>query len=160
MRNEPVNRLGIKALSYWFWSGFLTSILWWLIPVAYYIFGIRIWSFPSWIIIILIIFSIIITYLKTALFPKIIWERWRYEISEHDIDLCYGLLIKKRTIIPMVKVQHVDTKQGPLMKRFALSSVTISTAAGEHEIPALAEEIADELRDRISILARVVEEDV
>jgi len=41
-----------------------------------------------------------------------------------------------------------------------LSAVTISTAAGNHEIPALAEEVADELRDRISILARVVEEDV
>ena len=71
------------------------------------------------------------------IFPKIIWERWRYEISEHEIDLCYGLWIRKRTIIPMVRVQHVDTKQGPLMNRFGLASVTISTAAGSHEIPAL-----------------------
>lgn len=60
----------------------------------------------------------------------------------------------------MVRVQHVDTKQGPLMSKFVLASVTISTAAGSHEIPALKEEIADELRDHISILARVVEEDV
>lgn len=159
MRQEPVNKLGESALHYWKWSGFLFSLFFWIIPLAY-IVGIKFWSWPIWIIGLLILVCLIITVLKTFIFPKIVWERWRYEISEQDIDLSYGLWIKKRTIIPMVRVQHVDTKQGPLMNKFALASVTISTAAGSHEIPALKEEIADELRDHISILARVVEEDV
>ncbi len=159
MRNEPVNKLGENALHYFQWSGFIVSLFFWVIPIAY-ILGIRFWSWPTWIAWLLIVVCLLITVLKTAVFPKIVWERWAYAISEQDIDLAYGLWIRKRTIIPMVRVQHVDTKQGPLMHKFALASVTISTAAGSHEIPALKEEIADELRDHISLLARVVEEDV
>lgn len=159
MRREPVNRIDARALSYWKWEGLLSSLFWWLIPAAYFI-AIHFWSWPVWIVYILIIACISLTILKIAVFPKIIWERWRYDVSEQEIDLLYGLFIKRRTIIPMVRVQHVDTKQGPLMRRYSLATVNISTAAGSHEIPALAEEEADALRDRISILARVVEEDV
>ena len=60
----------------------------------------------------------------------------------------------------MARVQHVDTRQGPLLRHYGLSTVTISTAAGTHEIPALADDVAGILRDRISELARVVDEDV
>jgi len=52
----------------------------------------------------------------------------------------------KRTLIPMIRVQHVDSSQGPLLKKYRLASVTISTAATVHEIPALDEEEAEELR--------------
>jgi hypothetical protein len=44
--------------------------------------------------------------------------------------------------------------QGPLAKLFGLSAVTVSTAASTHEIPALSDETADQLRDSISVLAR------
>jgi len=46
------------------------------------------------------------------------------------------------------------------MRRFGLASVTISTAAGVHEIPALSIEVADELRDKISRLARTYENEL
>lgn len=61
----------------------------------------------------------------------------------------------------MVKVQHVDTGQGPLLRRFRLANVTIHTAASMHQIPALETEKAEALRDQIAALARVkeVEED-
>jgi Uncharacterized conserved protein len=60
----------------------------------------------------------------------------------------------------MVRVQHVDTEQGPLLRHFGLSTVSISTAAGTHKIPALSDNVASSLRDAISELARVVDEDV
>lgn len=66
----------------------------------------------------------------------------------------------KRTLVPMVRVQHVDTVQGPILKRYRLSTITISTAATVHEIPALDVEEAEELRHSISRLARVAEDDV
>ncbi len=60
----------------------------------------------------------------------------------------------------MIRVQHVETKQGPILKYFNLASVSISTAATTHEIPALSNEIASDLRDKISTLAKVDEDDV
>jgi len=66
----------------------------------------------------------------------------------------------KRTLIPMVRVQHVDTAQGPILKKYDLSNISISTAATTHIIPMLITEDADRLRSRISELARVAEDDV
>lgn len=94
------------------------------------------------------------------LFPKVRWMRWRYEVREAEIELQHGLFIVKRTLIPMIRVQHVDTTQGPLLRKYNLAVLTISTAATVHAIPAIAVEEADALRQQISVLARVAKEDV
>ena len=101
-----------------------------------------------------------IAYLLIYLFPKVRWMRWRYEVREQEIELQHGLFVVKRTLVPMVRVQHVDTEQGPILRKYDLASITISTAATNHTIPALITEEADELRGRISVLARVAEDDV
>ncbi len=86
---------------------------------------------------------------------EIRYRRWRWEVNELEVRLQHGLIVIERTVIPMVRVQHVDTSQGPIMKAFGLSEVKVSTAAGAHAIPALADEDANALRDRIAVLARV-----
>ncbi|WP_317907012.1 PH domain-containing protein, partial [Bacillus subtilis] len=48
----------------------------------------------------------------------------------------------------------------PILRKYNLASVQISTAATTHSIPALDVEEADQLRDSISRLARVTEDDV
>ena len=63
--------------------------------------------------------------------------RWRYEVRESEIELQHGIFIVKRTLIPMVRVQHVDTSQGPILRKYDLAEITISTAATNHTIPAL-----------------------
>ncbi|MED3764037.1 PH domain-containing protein [Ureibacillus terrenus] len=94
------------------------------------------------------------------LFPKIRWDHWRYEVREQEIEIQSGLFVVKRTLIPMVRVQHVDTMQGPILKKYDLANIAISTAATTHVIPMLITEEADHLRERISELARVAEDDV
>lgn len=86
--------------------------------------------------------------------------RWRYEVRASEIELQHGLFIVKHTLIPMVRVQHVDTAQGPILRKYNLAGITVSTAATNHVIPALVTEEADELRNRISALAKVAEDDV
>ena len=83
-----------------------------------------------------------------------------YGLAEEEIDLYRGIFIRTRTVIPMVRVQHVDTEDGPLYRYYKLAAVTISTAATQHVIPALSHEVADELRAKISQFAMVVEDDV
>lgn len=92
--------------------------------------------------------------------PPLKWKRWRYSINQNEIDLLRGIIIRRETLIPLSRVQHVDTRQGPLLRWFNLSSVTISTAATTHEIPGLDEVIADRVRKKISTYARLAEEDV
>jgi uncharacterized protein len=86
--------------------------------------------------------------------PLVRWRTWRYEIREHEIDLLHGALRVRRTLIPMTRVQHVESERTALSDLFDLRSVTVHTAAGEHTIPALTEGDAAAIRDRIALLAR------
>lgn len=108
--------------------------------------------------------GIIISFIHTAVFvfitPHIRWKRWRYEIREKEIKLSCGVFIIKRTLVPMVHVQHVDTEQGPLLKKFGLASIAVSTAANVHRIPAIDIHEADKVRHSIAVMARMKEEDV
>src|SRR5690606_10634718 len=117
-------------------------------------------DFPIWIVWILLAISVVSTYFFVFLFPKLRWKRWRYEVFEQEIYIQHGILIVSRTLIPMIRVQHVETEQGPILKKFDLASVSISTAATTHQIPALSNEVASDLRDKISALARADEDDV
>lgn len=159
MRLPPQNTIALDAIKAWKITASLYVGVLWLMTIAgavlFFIYDIQLWY-----MVIGIVVSGLATYLFIFLFPKLRWRRWRYEVFEQEIYIQHGILIVSRTIVPMIRVQHVDTKQGPILKRFDLASVTISTAATTHEIPALLEEDASELRDRLSVLARVAEEDV
>jgi len=90
--------------------------------------------------------------------PQLRWLRWRYEVHDTEIDLMYGLIMKTRVLIPMARVQHVDTNAGPLMRALGLASITIATAGGNHAVPALSNEVAAELRDLIAASAGAIED--
>ena len=92
--------------------------------------------------------------------PPIRYARWRYEVSDNYLDIAKGIVWRKRYTIPFIRVQNTDTRQGPILRAFNLASVTVSTAAKEHEIPGLDFETAEQLRDRAAELARIAREDV
>lgn len=86
--------------------------------------------------------------------PEVRWRRWRYEVREAEIDLRRGSFTLVRTLVPMARVQHVDTREGVLEQALKLSTVVFHTAAGANTIPALDRGEALAVRDRIASLAR------
>lgn len=92
--------------------------------------------------------------------PRVEMATWRYDVTPTDVDLYHGVFVKKRVLVPLVRVQHVETKQGPILRAHGLSSVTVSTAGESFTIPGLAADEADALRDRVAELARLAKEDV
>lgn len=99
-----------------------------------------------------IVFMAVITPMRYA--------RWRYELSHDFLDIAKGIFWRKRFIVPFIRVQNTDTKQGPILRAFGLAAVTVSTAAGSLEIPGLSAEEADQVRDKAAELARIAKEDV
>jgi uncharacterized protein len=87
--------------------------------------------------------------------PNLRYRYWRYEIRADEADLQHGWLVRTRQLVPMARIQHVDTRRGPLDRRFGLASVVLYTAAGPAFIPALASDVAADVRDRIATLANV-----
>lgn len=96
--------------------------------------------------------------LSVGVMPGLRWRRWRYEIRPEEVDLQRGVYWVSRTLVPLARIQHVDTKQGPLQRRFGLSTVVFYTAAGPNQIPELSTPIAADVRDRISELTREQDE--
>lgn len=156
---EPQKRIAKSALKVWRISGVLQSLLILLIITSGIVITV-LFDFPKWIILLLVCLFFILVYLFVFLLPSLRWKRWRYEVREDEIEIQSGIWVIKRTLIPMVRVQHVETKQGPLLRKYELATVEISTAATNHEIPALEMKEADDLRFYISRMASVEEEDV
>jgi membrane protein YdbS with pleckstrin-like domain len=90
----------------------------------------------------------------TAVVPELQYRRWRWEVREHDADIQHGGLTRHRTLVPMPRVQHVETTSGVLERALDLATVEIHTAAGSHTIPLLNDAEAYRLRTRIAALAR------
>lgn len=159
MWKEPAQRISRKALTLWRIYGAIqvgvTTLL-----VSGLIVAVLLWNWPSWLLAIAAGVILLELLFSVWLIPSLRWKRWRYEVTDQDIELQYGILIIKRTLVPMIRVQHVDTEQGPLLRKYKLSTISISTAATVHKIPALDEQEAEDLRQSISSLARVAEEDV
>ena len=86
--------------------------------------------------------------------PPVRWRRWRYEVRQDEIDLRAGLWTIRRTLVPIRRVQHVDTESDLLQTFYDLATVRFYTAAGETEIPALRRDEAERVRSRIAELAR------
>ncbi|MDJ0287549.1 MULTISPECIES: PH domain-containing protein [Bacillus] len=159
MRKQPQRQISLNGLKVWRLQNGIISLIFLFIIIGVFVASYY-FQWPYWIGAILIGLWILQVIFGIWLIPKIRHHIWRYEVFENEIEIQHGLIRVTRVIVPMVRVQHVDTSQGPLLRRYRLASVQISTAATVHDIPALELEEADELRDYISKLARVTEDDV
>ncbi|MCQ6282247.1 PH domain-containing protein [Bacillus sp. EB600] len=159
MNLEPRKRISGQALKVWRITGIIKMAIGWVLTFTV-IFFVHFFRWPLWISAVILVIELIYTYLSVFFLPLLRWKRWRYDVREQEIELQHGLFIKVRTLVPMVRVQHVDTVQGPILRKYKLASVIVHTAATIHEIPALEEDEAEELRMFISKLARVADEDV
>ncbi|KIL24058.1 PH domain-containing protein [Bacillus altitudinis] len=159
MRKQPQRQISLNGLKVWRLQNGIISLIFLFIIIGVFVASYY-FQWPYWIGAILIGLWILQVIFGIWLIPKIRHHIWRYEVFENEIEIQHGLIRVTRVIVPMVRVQHVDTSQGPLLRHYRLASVQISTAATVHDIPALELEEADELRDYISRLARVTEDDV
>ena len=162
MRDLPANQLDPKVKTVWR----INDAIWLTVVFlcCFVPFAIAAAVEPaSWIVIVLAAIAVVYVVCLVVwlgVLPPIRFVRWRYELSSDYLDIARGIVWRKRFIIPFIRVQNTDTRQGPILRAFGLASVTVATAAGEHEIPGLGSDVAEQLRDRAAELARLAQEDV
>jgi uncharacterized protein len=84
------------------------------------------------------------------------FRAWRFEIRDDDLYLERGVVTRITTVVPFVRVQHVDTQRGPIERLLGLGSVVVYTAGSrgaDVTIPGLTPERASELQGRLRNLA-------
>ena len=147
MISDPARRL--SPLARWVWA--LQQLMFWgAVFVVGMVVGARadfggawLWAVP-----------LVVLVLAVTGVPALRWRRWRWDIRDEGIDIQRGTLAVSRTLVPWVRVQHVDTQRGVFEQMFGLSTVVVHTAAGGHTIPLLPASDAEHLRERIAGLAR------
>ncbi len=153
-------KLPKEAKTVWMINGIITFAILLLIPIGYFTMRFFIENLPLWPLYVSLAFAIIIGILTVFITPNLKMIYWGYAIREDEVDIQYGIIIVKRTLIPMTRIQHVDTEHGPIQRKFKLATLSISTAGSNHKIPALQEETANQLRKDISHLANTSDENV
>jgi membrane protein YdbS with pleckstrin-like domain len=149
---EPSRTLAPAARALWRLEGALTAAT--ALIVAGVLQGVvgGMWAVLAWAA------AVVTGAVAVVLVPELRWRRWRWEVREHEIDIRRGALAVTRTLVPMLRVQHVDTKRDLLQQWLGLATVVFHTAAGSNEIPALTVAEAGQVRDRIAELARTADE--
>jgi uncharacterized protein len=130
----------------WVW-GARQALVWLLLLVLALVFGRRLWS-GLWLVALagLLVLPVAVSLIR--------FRRWRWDIGDEGIDIRHGTLTVRRTLIPWIRVQHVDTRRGIVEQMLDLATVVVHTAAGAHEIPFLDAREAELLRERIGAGAR------
>ena len=139
----------------WYVSDAIQAAIWVVVIVAISWALLRFTDLEEWWVLLPAVVLVAINIAGAAVGPAWRYRYWRYEIREDEVDLQHGFVVKTRQLVPMSRIQHVDTRQGPLQQRFGLASVVFFTAAGSMEIPALSRERAAGVRNRIAELAKV-----
>jgi len=86
---------------------------------------------------------------------------WRFEIQEDALYLERGVVTRVDTVVPFVRVQHVDTQRGPVERATGLASVVVYTAGSrgaDVTVPGLTPNRAQRLQSELRELARESEQ--
>jgi len=81
---------------------------------------------------------------------------WRYEVRDDALYLERGVFTRVQTVVPFVRLQHVDSSRGPVERLLGLASAVVYTAGSrgaDVRIPGLTPAGADDLRERLKRLA-------
>jgi uncharacterized protein len=158
LKGEPAERLDPRAITVWRITGTL-NMLPLLVGAGFATLALsRSGGFSRLFELLPVLAVLVLASVVVGVVPGLRWKRWRYEIRPDEVDLQRGIFWIGRTLVPLARIQHVDTRQGPLQRRFGLSTVVFYTAAGPNQIPELATPVAERARDRIAELTREQDE--
>jgi Uncharacterized conserved protein len=80
------------------------------------------------------------------------YRRWRYRLDPDGLTLTHGVLTHVRTVVPYTRIQHVDTRRGPLDRLLGLGAVVVYTAGtrgADVTIPGLSTREAGVMQERL-----------
>jgi membrane protein YdbS with pleckstrin-like domain len=92
--------------------------------------------------------------------PGLRYRYWRWSVRPDHVLIQKGVLWRTRSLIPRVRIQHVDTRTSPVQRWLGLASLVIYTAGtrgADAEIPGLTAEQATQLRDELAQLQELDE---
>ncbi|MEU6644884.1 PH domain-containing protein [Saccharomonospora sp. NPDC046836] len=144
----PSNQVDRRAVPWWRTTLLLTGgvpVLV-LVVLAVFLSGARFWLLlPAAVLTVL-------TLLSALLLPLWWYRVHRWEVTDEAVYTRTGAIWQEWRVVPMSRIQTVDTQRGPLEQYFGLATVTVTTASarGAVKIPGLQHMLAADLAQQLT----------
>jgi membrane protein YdbS with pleckstrin-like domain len=148
---DPAHRPSRKAPLVWALSA--------AIPWAFAAVGLVVWmvlsSELSWLHAVAAAAIVVGAVVFVGVAPVWRYRVHRWEISPRAVFTRTGWVSQEHRIVPITRVQTVDTYRGPLDRLFGLANLTVTTAsqAGTVRIVALDSEVAEQVAAQLTDIA-------
>jgi membrane protein YdbS with pleckstrin-like domain len=144
-----MNRLHPRVRVVWAVQAAITATVLGLVVFAVGRFAL---SLPAWVPV-----AVFAVFLLVGVGAALLrYRAWRYEVRDDALYLERGVFTRVRTVVPFVRIQHVDSSRGPAERLIGLASTVVYTAGSrgaDVTIPGLTPAGADDLRERLKRLA-------
>lgn len=144
-----MKQISKRAITLWRIKNAVVAIVVGLLAVVVYVLSEMFDWMPLFVTWILAAIALIILLTEVIIIPNIKYRTTTYGIVDDVLKVHKGVFTKSRQHVPLIRIQNIDTKQGPLMARFNLKGVQLRTASSIVYIPELESDEADSLRDEI-----------
>ncbi len=145
---EPARRVSVRAPAYWRVQAAVGAAVAWAlaaVAVAVAVATTHGWWTPLlWVAAAVLVLAPIAA---LTVVPAIRFRVHRWEVTEIAVHVRYGWISRTDEIVPLSRVQTVDSTVGPLMRAFGLRTVTVQTASshGTVAIACLDDAVATEV---------------
>lgn len=143
------------ALVAWFIIDFVlfVALLFAVIPLPMYVFSaIDSGTFLA------ILGALAVIVVLFAIWTKLYYESMWYELHHDEMRWKRGVIFRRTGIVPYNRITNIDIRQGPVMRRLSISTISIQTAgySGQAQAEIRIEAIvhAEELRELIRGMVR------
>lgn len=143
----PVQRLDPRAVTLWR----MTGALWWTLWTLCMVIPNLVWHWPLWLMAPVAAMGAV----WVAEVPAAAYRHYSWQVGEVDVRVMHGWWTRRVAVVLHSRIQHVDTRQGPVERALGLAAVVIYTAGSVGAmvaIPGLAAREAEALRDRLAQL--------
>ena len=151
--SQPDRHLDPRTITLWRLQR-LIRLVTFSLPVAVAV-GIGVWRLTEVASLAAVVAGALVAWslVMLAAWPPLAWRHYRYAVREHDLLVQSGVLFRRWSSIPLARIQHVDTRQGPVERMLGLSRLLVYTAAGvsaDGSIPGLSDADTRRLRDELA----------
>ena len=98
---------------------------------------------PLWLIAAL---AVVVASIAQFLLQRIGVSHMGYAVRERDFSFCSGVIGRSVATVPFARVQHVLIENGPLERRFGLSTLQLRSAGTVVSVPGLRDTLAHDLK--------------
>jgi hypothetical protein len=147
-REGPAQRLDPRVVTLWRLSGLVWTAIWTGARVIPWL----LWKWPLSLMIPVAALGIA----WAAWVPAASYRHYAYQVGDVDVRVMHGWWTRSVAVVLHSRIQHVDTRQGPIERAMGLATVVIFTAGSVGAmvaIPGVEAVEAEALRDRLAHLS-------